>query len=56
MLVGGLYLILTLEAKITIIIAKTPKTGVTGKPFNIASYALLTLMIVQAKRKQNVRK
>ena len=26
---------------------KTLRTGVTGKPFNIASYALLTMMIVQ---------
>ena len=41
MVVGGLYLLFS------IIIAKTPKTGMTGKPFNIASYALLTMMIAQ---------
>ena len=46
---GGWFIptIITLEAEITMIIAKTPKTGVTGKPFNIASYALLTMMVAQ---------
>ena len=46
---GGRFIptILTLEAEITITIAKTPKTGVTGNPFNIASYALLTIMVAR---------
>ncbi len=29
------------------IIAKKAQTGVTGKPFNTASYALLTMMVAQ---------
>jgi len=39
--------ILTLEAEITIMIANTCKTGVTGKPFNSASYALLSMIEAQ---------